>query len=158
MVAMTGNGSKQVEAAVTSGSSTPRLLTWSGQRRAIHQSLRCFGRTWAVLILRCIAMAGCPSYGQILKNNTGLTPRTLSLELHALLHEKVISRECDPGDRRQVRYRLTRRGEDAMAILDALWKYNEKYYLDLIYRDVHPSSKRGRFTRGRYPNPCDPSS
>lgn len=40
----------------------------------IPESLECFGRKWALLVLRDVAFLGDPTFGQILRRNPGPTP------------------------------------------------------------------------------------
>jgi DNA-binding HxlR family transcriptional regulator len=104
----------------------------------ITESLECFGRKWALLVLRDVAFLKAPTFGQILHRNPGLTPRALSLQLRNLLHEGAIVRVPDPVDHRRVRYRLTPRGKDAVPILGALLQYGLRYHADRVFVDRKP--------------------
>lgn len=104
----------------------------------ITESLGCFGRKWALLVLRDVAFLGDPTFGHILRRNPGLTPRALSLQLRNLLHEGAIVRVADPDDHRRVRYLLTSRGKDAVPILGALLQYGLRYHADRVFMDRKP--------------------
>jgi DNA-binding HxlR family transcriptional regulator len=101
----------------------------------ITQTLDCFGRKWALLVLRDVAFLGNPSFGDFLRRNEGLTPRALSIQLRSLVHEGAIFRVLDPSDRRRVRYELTPRGRDAVPILGALLAYGLRYRSEQVFAD-----------------------
>jgi DNA-binding HxlR family transcriptional regulator len=101
----------------------------------ITQSLVCYGRKWALLILRDVAFLGNPSFGDFLRRNEGLTPRALSIQLRNLTREGAIVRVTDPDDGRRVRYELTPRGRDAVPILGALLAYGLRYHSEQVFRD-----------------------
>ncbi|MGI0140035.1 MAG: winged helix-turn-helix transcriptional regulator [Thermoplasmata archaeon] len=104
----------------------------------IAATLKSFGRKWALPVLRDVAFLREPTFGQILRRSPGLTPRALSLQLRNLRHEGAIVRVADPLDRRRVRYRLTRRGRDAVPILTALVEYGIRYHADRVFEDRLP--------------------
>jgi DNA-binding HxlR family transcriptional regulator len=101
----------------------------------ITQTLDCYGRKWALLVLRDAAFLGNPCFGDFLRRNEGLTPRALSLQLRSLLREGAIVRVTDPRDRRKVRYELTPRGRDAVPILGALLAYGLRYRSERVFAD-----------------------
>jgi len=63
-------------------------------------------------------------FGQILRNNPGLTPRVLSRRLDEMEEEGLVERlESEDA----VTYRLTDRGEDAVFILLAFLRYGIRH-------------------------------
>jgi len=64
-------------------------------------------------------------FGQILRNNPGLTPRVLSRRLGQMQEEGLVERIAEDE---QVRYRLSPRGEDAVFILLAFLQYGIKHH------------------------------
>ena len=64
-------------------------------------------------------------FGELLRNNPGLTPRVLSRRLREMQEEKLIQRTVEGRD---VRYVLTERGEDAVYILLAFLRYGLRHY------------------------------
>src|SRR5438094_10207194 len=79
-----------------------------------RQSVKWLGRKWTLLILRDMAFLKLDRFGQILRNNPGLTPRVLSRRLDQMEEEGLVERIERPDS---VVYRLTARGEDAVFIL-----------------------------------------
>ena len=104
------------------GSSYPRLLY---QADPIRDSLKVLGRKWTLLILRDIAFLKLKRFGQIRRNNPGLTPRVLSRRLNQMTGEGLLTRE-EKGD--AVYYCLTDRGEDAIYLLLALLRYGMRHH------------------------------
>jgi len=100
--------------------------------------LGCLGRKWALVILRDVAFSRDMTFGQILRKNSGLTPRALSMRLRDLQAEGVIERVADPMDSRKVHYRLTKQGADAVPILTALVQYGIQHHSDKVFEDKRP--------------------
>jgi DNA-binding HxlR family transcriptional regulator len=96
------------------------------------------GRKWALIILRDVAFSRDMTFGQILRKNSGLTPRALSMRLRDLRKEGVIERVADRTDSRKVHYRLTKQGEDAVPILTALIQYGIRHHSDRVFEDKRP--------------------
>ena len=95
------------------------------QADPIRQSVRRLGQRWTLLIVRDMAFLKLNRFGQILRNNPGLTPRVLSRRLREMQQEGLVER-TETGD--AVTYRLTERGEDAVFILLAFLRYGIKHY------------------------------
>jgi DNA-binding HxlR family transcriptional regulator len=89
----------------------------------LRSSLGTLGRKWTLVVLRDIAFLPMPTFGDLLHRNPGMTPRVLSLRIHALLREGIVERVADAQDRRRVRYRLTAPGVDVVPVLVALINY-----------------------------------
>jgi DNA-binding HxlR family transcriptional regulator len=83
------------------------------------------GRKWMLLILRDMAFLKLDRFGQILRNNPGLTPRVLSRRLDEMEREGLVLR-TETNDK--VTYRLTERGEDAVFILLAFLRYGIRHH------------------------------
>jgi len=96
------------------------------QADPIRESVKRLGRKWTLLVLRDMAFLKLTRFGQILRNNPGLTPRVLSRRLRQMQHEGLVERRAE-GDR--VTYRLTARGEDAVFILLAFLRYGIRHHL-----------------------------
>ena len=65
-------------------------------------------------------------FGEIRRNNPGLTARVLSRRLKQMTQEGLLKRE---EKRDAVSYSLTSKGEDAIYILLALLRYGMKHHL-----------------------------
>ena len=96
------------------------------QAEPIRESVKWLGRKWTLLILRDMAFLKLTKFGQILRNNPGLTPRVLSRRLRQMQQEGLVERVVAND---KVAYRLTSRGEDAVFILLAFLRYGIRHHL-----------------------------
>ena len=96
------------------------------QADPIRESVRWLGRKWTLLILRDMAFLKLTRFGQILRNNPGLTPRVLARRLRQMQEEGLVERVVTDE---KVTYRLTSRGEDAVFILLAFLRYGIRHHL-----------------------------
>src|SRR5204863_9436503 len=96
------------------------------QADPIRESVKRLGRKWTLLILRDMAFLKLDRFGQILRNNPGLTPRVLARRLDQMEEEGLVER-IERQD--SVAYRLTDRGEDAVFILLAFLRYGIRHRL-----------------------------
>ena len=62
------------------------------QTDPIRESLQLLGRKWTLLIIRDIAFLKLQRFGQILRNNPGLTPRVLSRRLEQMTKEGLVKK------------------------------------------------------------------
>ena len=95
------------------------------QSDPIRESVKRLGSKWTLLLLRDMSFLGLTRFGQLQRNNPGLSPRVLSRRLQEMQAEGLIER-VEKGD--EVRYRLTPRGEDAVFILLAFLRYGMKHH------------------------------
>ncbi len=95
------------------------------QADPIRESVKRLGRKWTLLILRDMAFLKLNRFGQILRNNPGLTPRVLSRRLDEMEREGLVERRVMDE---KVGYRLTARGEDAVFILLAFLRYGIRHH------------------------------
>jgi DNA-binding HxlR family transcriptional regulator len=96
------------------------------QADPIRESLKVMGAKWSLLIIRDMAFLELQRFGDIRRNNPGLTARVLSRRLRQLVSEGLVERTVDGRD---VTYALTNRGEDAVFILLAVLRYGIKYHM-----------------------------
>lgn len=101
----------------------PRLAY---QADPVRESLKILGRKWTLLILRDIAFLKIRRFGEILRNNPGLTPRVLSRRLRQMTHEGLLRRQVRGEN---VSYWLTKKGEDAIFILLAILRYGIMHHM-----------------------------
>jgi DNA-binding HxlR family transcriptional regulator len=94
------------------------------QQDPIRNSVKSLGAKWTLLILRDIGFLKLNRFGQIRRNNPGLTARVLSRRLRDMQKEGLIERRIS---REAVTYDLTSRGEDAIFILLAFLRYGLKH-------------------------------
>jgi DNA-binding HxlR family transcriptional regulator len=95
------------------------------QQDPIRTSVKSLGAKWTLLILRDIEFLQLNRFGQIRRNNPGLTARVLSKRLGDMQNEGLIQRKIS---RDSVTYSLTPRGEDAVFILLAFLRYGLKHH------------------------------
>ena len=95
------------------------------QADPVRESVKRLGTKWTLLLLRDMSFLGLNRFGQLLRNNPGLTPRVLSRRLREMQQEGLIERRETEGE---VSYRLTPRGEDAVFILLAFLRYGIKHH------------------------------
>jgi len=72
----------------------PKLLY---QQDPVRGSVKALGSKWTLLILRDIGFLRLDRFGQILRNNPGLTPRVLSRRLRNMQKEGLIERTVKVG-------------------------------------------------------------
>lgn len=104
----------------------------------IRASLGVLGKKWACLVLRDVAFFGDMSFTRLLRNNPGLTPRVLSMRLRDLRAEGLIERAVRQEKPRDIRYRLTAQGRDAIPVLTALIQYGMRHHADRVFEDREP--------------------
>ena len=100
----------------------PRLVY---QQDPIRTSVKSLGAKWTFLIVRDIGFLKLRRFGEILRNNPGLTARVLSKRLREMQSEGLIERSVSKD---AVMYDLTSRGEDAVFILLAFLRYGLKHH------------------------------
>ena len=101
----------------------------------IRASLGVLGRKWTLLVLRDIAFFGNVRFSAIMKTNPGLGPRILSMRLRELEEEGFIQSAPNHEDRREISYRLTRKGLDVMPILTAFIQFGIRYHASRVFQD-----------------------
>lgn len=94
------------------------------QQDPVRGSVKALGSKWTLLILRDIGFLRLERFGEILRNNPGLTPRVLSRRLRNMQKEGLVEKTVR-SDR--ITYMLTPRGEDAAYVLLAFLRYGLKY-------------------------------
>ena len=121
---------------------TPKLAY---QADPIRESLKVLGSKWTLLILRDVAFLKLQRFGQIRRNNLGLTPRVLSRRLQQMTSEGLLKRR-ERGS--EVSYHLTNKGEDAIFILLAILRYGIRHHMgskapyveEKVLRELHYTS------------------
>ena len=96
------------------------------QQDPIRNSVKSLGAKWTLLILRDVGFLQLNRFGEILRNNPGLTARVLSKRLRDMQKEGLIEREAS---KYAVIYNLTPQGEDAVFILLAFLRYGLKHHM-----------------------------
>jgi len=120
-------GAKRIPVPLSQKRDPPGSALLAYQADPIRESLKLLGRKWTLLIIRDIAFLKFQRFGQILKNNPGLTPRILSRRLQQMRDEGLVSKtESSTGFSV---YALTPKGEDAVYILLAMLRFGIRHYV-----------------------------
>ena len=96
------------------------------QADPIRESLKVLGAKWSLLIIRDIAFLGLRRFGEIRRNNPGLTARVLSRRLRQMVAEGLLDRK---ENGKEIGYDLTSKGEDAVYILLAVLRYGIRHHM-----------------------------
>lgn len=104
----------------------PPLPALQYQQDPLKLGVQRLGRKWTLLLLRDLAFLRLDRFGQLLKNNPGLTPRVLARRLREMEAEGLVRRSADS---KSIRYELTPRGEDAVFILLAFLRYGTRHFV-----------------------------
>src|SRR2546428_7987707 len=96
------------------------------QADPIRESLSVLGAKWSLLIIRDVAFLDLHRFGEIRKNNPGLTAHVLSRRLRQLVIAGLLDRA---QQERNILYNLTSKGEDAVYILLAVLRYGNRHYM-----------------------------
>jgi DNA-binding HxlR family transcriptional regulator len=113
-------------------------------RCPIQSSMGVFGRKWALLVLRDVALKQNTRFSDILRSNPGMTPRVLVFRLKELEAEGLIHR-LTKKDKREVFYELTDAGRDTIPILTALIYFGSKHRATDVFRDGRPRTMAEMF-------------
>ena len=81
---------------------------------------------WTLLLLRDLA-DGARRFSELERSLAGISPRTLSLRLRALEEEGILDRRVHGEVPPRVEYRLTRKGEDLLPLVQAMREYGSRW-------------------------------
>jgi DNA-binding HxlR family transcriptional regulator len=101
----------------------------SYQADPIRNSLKILGAKWSLLIIRDVAFLRLQHFGEIRRNNPGLTARVLSRRLRQMVNEGLLDRAEKSG---VITYSLTDKGEDAVYVLLALLRYGIRHHMKKV--------------------------
>lgn len=103
----------------------PAVRILGYQQDPIRQSVKALSPKWTLLILRDIGFLKLHRFGEIKRNNPGLTARVLSRRLRNMAEEGLVRKVVHED---MTQYFLTSRGEDAVFILLAFLRYGLKHH------------------------------
>jgi DNA-binding HxlR family transcriptional regulator len=104
----------------------------------IRASLGILGRKWILPVLRDIAFYRDVRFSDILRKNSGLTPRVLTFRLQELQSEGFIKRKIREGNKRDIFYELTSKGKDTIPILTAFTYFGMRHHPGIVFDDGRP--------------------
>src|SRR5437879_9304023 len=89
----------------------------------LNASLEMLGDRWSLLIIRDLMLRGVRTYKEFLGSDEGIATNILADRLQKLEACGIISPQQDPTDRRNLNYRLTKKGIDLAPVLTefVLW-------------------------------------
>jgi DNA-binding HxlR family transcriptional regulator len=83
----------------------------------ISYALDFLGDKWTLLVLRDLLLMNKRHYRELLAAEEGIATNILADRLKRLEAQGLINREADPGDRRQLIYRVTDKGISLVPVL-----------------------------------------
>jgi DNA-binding HxlR family transcriptional regulator len=101
----------------------PPIETKSG---CIASAMQIIGNKWTALILRDLTQ-GPNRFNELEKSVKGINPRTLSKRLDELEEHGIITKKSFAEVPPHIEYRLTKKGEDLLPILQQMANWGEKY-------------------------------
>ena len=93
---------------------------------AVEETLAVVGAKWSVLVIHALT-GGIKRFGELEKELTGISPRTLSLRLSHLESSGVVSKKIYPMVPPKVEYQLTPLGKKLAPVLSALNHWGDLY-------------------------------
>lgn len=102
--------------------------------------LATLGRKWTVHILRSIRVLHVDRFNQILRSLPGLTSRVLIMRLKELEESGLIAPIIVREKPRLVRWTLTKKGEDAVPIVESYFSFTEKWHPDATLKNHRADS------------------
>lgn len=140
----------RVETAAGGIPSGPRPTVGPGQRFLsapfrdcpVKVTVGVLGKKWTLRILGQIAVYGRDRFNLLLTALPGITPKVLATQLNDLQAAGLLERVTRGTAPRRVRWALTARGHDAVAILIVMTGFASKYYPELLYDDEKPRRLR----------------
>jgi DNA-binding HxlR family transcriptional regulator len=89
---------------------------------------------WTLLMIRDLA-EGSSRFCELERSLEGISPRTLSLRLHALEAEGVVARHTFPEVPPRVEYALTEKGEALVPLIEDMRRYCRRWLADDAERE-----------------------
>lgn len=104
----------------------------------IQASLGVLGRKWALAVLRDVVIFELDRFGDIRRNNPGMSARILSIRLTELEDAGFVSKLTDPDDPQWTRYAPTAKGQDSLPILLEFIRFGIKHHPEEVFVDGRP--------------------
>jgi DNA-binding HxlR family transcriptional regulator len=105
----------------------------------VSTTLGVLGKKWSLLILRDISFFKVNRFNRLLESLPGIPPKVLATRLKELQQEGLIwpveNRRSHP---KVVRWALTEKGMDAVAIIMMIAAYGSKWNADRVFDDKKP--------------------
>ena len=105
------------------------------------------GKKFALHILRNMILLKQKRFSQFLGSIEGIGTKTLSIRLHEMEKEGLITREVISTKPVQIEYSLTKKGKMFEPVLKLLGEFSVKYEPAVIFKDGKPRGPEGVFGR-----------
>ncbi len=92
----------------------------------VETTVRLLGNKWCVLIIRDL-MNGTQRFGELLRSVSGISQRSLTMNLRFLEEYGIINRKVYPQVPPRVEYSLTELGHSLKPILDSMAQWGMEY-------------------------------
>lgn len=92
----------------------------------IAEAARLLGDKWTLIILRDLMLHPC-RFSDLARTGEGISPSVLASRLHDLEVQGIVRRTAYREIPPRVEYCLTEKGHDALAVVEALRAYGEKW-------------------------------
>jgi DNA-binding HxlR family transcriptional regulator len=113
----------------------------------INNSIKMIGKKFALHILRNMILLKQKRFSQFLGSIEGISTKTLSIRLHEMEKEGLITREVNSTKPVQIEYSLTKKGEMFEPVLKLLGEFSVMYEPAVIFKDGKPRGPEGVFGR-----------
>jgi DNA-binding HxlR family transcriptional regulator len=113
----------------------------------INNSIKMIGKKFALHILRNMILLKQKRFSQFLGSIEGISTKTLSIRLHEMEKEGLITREVISTKPVQIEYSLTKKGEMFEPVLKLLGEFSVMYEPAVIFKDGKPRGPEGVFGR-----------
>ena len=94
----------------------------------VAEAAKLLGDKWTLIVLRDLS-DGSKRFTNLAKTGEGISPSMLTARLRELEREALITRTSFNEIPPRVEYSLTRKGEDALKVVEALRAYGTKWLL-----------------------------
>lgn len=115
-----------------------RFLNYPFRECPVKISVGVLGKKWTLRILGEVAVHGYDRFNRLLTALPGIAPKVLAAQLNDLQEAGLLARLSVGTSPKRVRWLLTERGRDAVAILIVMTGFASKYYPDRMYDDGKP--------------------
>ena len=115
----------------------------------IDNSIKMIGKKFTLHILRNMILLKQKRFSQFLDSIEGISTKTLSIRLHEMEKEGLITRVVISTKPVQIEYSLTKKGRMFEPILRLLGELSVKYEPKVIFKDGKPRGPEGVFAADR---------
>jgi DNA-binding HxlR family transcriptional regulator len=104
----------------------------------VQTTLGVLGKKWTLPVLGEMGLYGKDRFNRLLETIAGITPKVLAQRLNELERAGLITRVEWGTSRISVRWALTKKGNDALAIVLMFVAYGSKYEAGAVFDDERP--------------------